>query len=96
MPWRLARVHMVCRSKALHDCIPILLMAFANAIAFQAKEISEHLKKKSAGAEEPGAQKFVWGKKIEKDIASGASISDFSKKAERERQHQREVGAAGY
>lgn len=42
---------------------------------------------------EPGAQRFVWGKKIEKDIQSGASIKDFTKKAEQERQRQREVSA---
>ena len=61
----------------------------------QAKEISDHLKKKSAGAaaEPGGTAKFVWGKKIEKDIAEGASVKDFSKKAERVRQTRREVGS---
>lgn len=59
--------------------------------AKMAKEIADHMKKKSATANgEPGVQKFVWGKKIEKDIASGASIKDFTKKAELERQRQRE------
>jgi hypothetical protein len=58
----------------------------------QAKDIADHLKKKSVTANgEPGAQRFVWGKKIEKDIQSGASIKDFTKKAEQERQRQREV-----
>ena len=60
----------------------------------QAKDIADHLKKKSVTANgEPGAQRFVWGKKIEKDIQSGASIKDFTKKAEQERQRQREVRA---
>lgn len=63
-----------------------------NSCQLQAKEIADHMKKKSATAGgEPGVQKFVWGKKIEKDIASGASVKDFTKKAELERQRQREV-----
>ena len=88
----LLNMHVACR------CLELCMPAARNLIKVlcrpQAKDIADHLKKKSVTANgEPGAQRFVWGKKIEKDIQSGASIKDFTKKAEQERQRQREVSA---
>ena len=38
-----------------------------------------------------GGGRFVWTKKIEKDLASGVDVREFSKKAEHQRAIERQV-----
>ena len=60
----------------------------------QAKKVANHLQKHGAPVDEPDAPlggRFVWTKKIEKDIASGVSVSEFSRKAEQQRKEDRLV-----
>jgi hypothetical protein len=70
----------------------------------QAKKVTKHLKKHSttghgyAEAENPFgdanlSDRFVWGKKIEKQLREGADVRELTAKAERERQLERLVGA---
>lgn len=64
----------------------------------QVKKVEKHLKKQKTGeaggpAEGLGGQKFVWTKKIQKEIESGASLEQFSKRAERQRYEERLVSA---
>ena len=63
----------------------------------QAKKVATHLQKHGAPVDEPDAPlggRFVWTKKIEKDLASGVSVSEFSRKAEQQRKEDRLVSAA--
>lgn len=68
----------------------------------QAKKVTKHLQKAAASghgytnAENPFGdanvtQRFVWGKKIEKQIQEGADVRELTAKAERERQLERLV-----
>ncbi len=60
----------------------------------QAKKVANHLQKHGAPVDEPDAPlggRFVWTKKIEKDLASGVSVSEFSRKAEAQRKEDRLV-----
>ena len=62
----------------------------------QAKKVANHLQKHGAPVDEPDAPlggRFVWTKKIEKDIASGVSVSEFSRKAEQQRKEDRLVSS---
>jgi hypothetical protein len=63
----------------------------------QAKKVASHLQKHGAPVDEPDAPlggRFVWTKKIEKDLASGVSVSEFSRKAEQQRKEDRLVSGA--
>eukprot|EP00208_Stichococcus_sp_RCC1054_P002856 CAMPEP_0206140744 /NCGR_PEP_ID=MMETSP1473-20131121/10524_1 /ASSEMBLY_ACC=CAM_ASM_001109 /TAXON_ID=1461547 /ORGANISM="Stichococcus sp, Strain RCC1054" /LENGTH=711 /DNA_ID=CAMNT_0053535011 /DNA_START=336 /DNA_END=2471 /DNA_ORIENTATION=+ len=53
-----------------------------------ARKITEHRKKELMTGDAPAAP-FVWTKKIEKDIVEGASVKNFSKRAEREKHEER-------
>ena len=56
--------------------------------------MANHLQKHGAPVDEPDAPlggRFVWTKKIEKDLASGVSVSEFSRKAEQQRKEDRLV-----
>ena len=68
----------------------------------QAKKVTKHLQKAAGtghgytNTENPFGdanltQRFVWGKKIEKQIHEGADVRDLTAKAERERQLERLV-----
>ena len=71
----------------------------------QAKKVTRHLQKSAAAtghgytnAENPFGdanvtQRFVWGKKIEKQLQEGADVRDLTAKAEKERQLERLVRA---
>ncbi|CAG9462954.1 unnamed protein product [Pedinophyceae sp. YPF-701] len=52
----------------------------------KAEKLTRYLEKRSGGAE---AERFVWGKKIERDVAAGADVRQFSTRAEDERRVQR-------
>ena len=60
----------------------------------QARKLAAHLKKQDTdpSAADAGGARFVWQKKIEKDLGEGADVHDFSKKAQRRKQQEREVG----
>jgi hypothetical protein len=67
----------------------------------QAHKVASHLRKQKVAApvdfntETPldaTGQRFVWTKKIEKDIMHGVSVSEFSSRAEKRRQEERQVG----
>ena len=71
----------------------------------QAKKVTKHLQKAAAtghgytNAENPFGdanvtQRFVWGKKIEKQLHEGADVRELTAKAERERQVERLVSGA--
>ena len=90
-PWRLFR------------CDPFI-HSFIHALCPQAKKVTRHLQKSAAGghgytnAENPFGdanvtQRFVWGKKIEKQLQEGADVRDLTARAERERQVERLVRA---
>jgi hypothetical protein len=68
----------------------------------QAKKVTKHLQKAAAtghgytNSENPFGdanvtQRFVWGKKIEKQLQEGADVRELTAKAERERQLERLV-----
>lgn len=59
-------------------------------LTVQARKITEHRKKELMTGDAPAAP-FVWTKKIEKDIVEGASVKNFSKRAEREKHEERMV-----
>lgn len=63
----------------------------------QAKKVAQHMQKHSAGADDAdaplGGGRFVWTKKIEKDLASGVDVREFSKKAEHQRAIERQVSS---
>lgn len=56
----------------------------------QAQKITDHRKKEMMTGDAPAAP-FVWTKKIEKDIVEGASVRNFSKRAERAKHEDRLV-----
>ena len=56
----------------------------------QAQKITDHRKKEMMTGDAPAAP-FVWTKKIEKDIVEGASVRNFSKRAERAKHEERLV-----
>lgn len=62
----------------------------ADTVTVQARKITEHRKKELMTGDAPAAP-FVWTKKIEKDIVEGASVKNFSKRAEREKHEERMV-----
>lgn len=70
----------------------------------QAAKVAKHLKKHADGATGHGytdeanrfndanvTERFVWGKKIEKQLREGADVRDLTSKAERQRQEERLV-----
>ena len=56
----------------------------------QARKIAEH-QKKHVITGDASAAPLVWQKKIAKDIEEGASVKDFTKKAERAKHEERMV-----
>ena len=69
----------------------------------QAKKVASHLKKHSGGhgytdqdnpfGDSNVTERFVWGKKLEKQIQSGVDVKDLGAKAEKRRQEERLVRA---
>ena len=69
----------------------------------QAKKVASHLKKHSGGhgytdqdnpfGDSNVTERFVWGKKLEKQIQSGVDVKDLGAKAEKRRQEERLVSA---
>ena len=79
-----------------------LTVPYSWALCPQAKKVTRHLQRSAAGghgytnAENPFGdanvtQRFVWGKKIEKQLQEGADVRDLTARAERERQVERLV-----
>ncbi len=73
-------------------------------VGLQAKKVMKNLEKGGAeghgytDAENPFgdakvSERFVWGKKIEKQMQEGADVRDLTSKAERKRQEERLVCA---
>ena len=63
-------------------------MIFGIATA-QAQKVVAHLQKASA---KTGADTFVWGKKVEKELAGGKKLKEISVFTDRNRQQERLVG----
>ena len=69
----------------------------------QAKKVASHLKKHSGGhgytdqdnpfGDSNVTERFVWSKKLEKQIQSGVDVKDLGAKAEKRRQEERLVRA---
>lgn len=63
----------------------------------QAQKVASHLKRHAEPEEDdgdglgPSTGKFVWHKKIEKQLLDGAKVQDLTVKAERQRQRERQV-----
>lgn len=67
----------------------------------QAKKVANHLKKHNGGhgytdqdnpfGDSKVNERFVWGKKIEKQIQSGVNLKDLTAKAEKRKQEERLV-----
>ena len=67
----------------------------------QAKKVASHLKKHSGGhgytdqdnpfGDSNVTERFVWGKKLEKQIQSGVDVKDLTARAEKRRQEERLV-----
>lgn len=70
-------------------------------IIMQAKKVANHLKKHSGGhgytdqdnpfGDSNVTERFVWGKKLEKQIQSGVDVKDLGARAEKRRQDERLV-----
>lgn len=64
----------------------------------QAQKVASQLKRDGApgddDAPDAGAGKFVWHKKIEKQILDGAKVKDLTIEAERKRHRERQVRGA--
>ena len=67
----------------------------------QAKKVASHLKKHSGGhgytnqdnpfGDSNVSERFVWGKKLEKQIQSGMDVRELTARAEKRRQEERLV-----
>ena len=67
----------------------------------QAKKVASHLKKHSGGhgytnqdnpfGDSNVSERFVWGKKLEKQIQSGVDVKELTARAEKRRQEERLV-----
>ena len=68
--------------------LPLLLDLVGVPLLLQAKQLEKDLRNGS-GAE--AEQRFVWGKKIEKQIQEGKGIDDLGPEAERRRREERLV-----
>jgi hypothetical protein len=79
-------------------------LLYISALLPQAKKVAQHLKKhKMTGTgytndDNPFGdanltERFVWGKKIEKEISSGRDVREMTARAEAKRQAERLVGA---
>ncbi len=89
-------VPMRCTSLRRCSCTDTLTL-WIHLPVLQAKKVANHLQKHGAPVDEPDAPlggRFVWTKKIEKDIASGVSVSEFSRKAEQQRKEDRLVSTS--
>ena len=75
-------------------------------LPLQAKKVARHLKKHNTGShgytneENPFGdaqltERFVWGKKIEKQIQEGVSLKELSARAEQKRMEERMVRGVG-
>ena len=56
----------------------------------QAQKVVAHLQRASA---KTGADTFVWGKKVEKELAGGKKLKEISVFTDRNRQQERMVSA---
>ena len=81
------------------DCYARAIVEYC--IIMQAKKVASHLKKHSGGhgytdqdnpfGDSNVTERFVWGKKLEKQIQSGVDVKDLGAKAEKLRQDERLV-----
>ena len=99
--WRAGQAAGRCvLSPACHLSVPTLLLALHPHITPQAKKVAKHLQKHSTGGagysneDNPFgdanlSDRFVWGKKIEKQLAEGVDVRELTAKAETRRHAER-------
>ena len=105
-----ATSHFVCMHSIHASLLPTWKACLHNdhmqsrASHVQAKRLASHLKKHSGGhgytdqdnpfGDSNVTERFVWGKKLEKQIQSGVNVKDLGAKAEKRRQEERLVCAS--